>query len=157
VNLESWFTLPTPEWAGSLVGLALAIVSAAAAVYASAHTAWVAELEAAVEATVNDQGEPRGRKTAEGARAYANLKKVRSKDPSKSLGRVALMISGLMTVIGVIAGLQIPKVGLLYTVIPVLVAAGVSLGAVFVPGRSARRDADAQISLLTKAAPEAAG
>jgi hypothetical protein len=156
VSFDTWLALPTPDWAGSLVGLALAIVSAAAAVYASAHVAWVAELEAAVDATMDEQGNPRGRRTAEGARAYAQLGKIRGRDPAKGLGRVALLVSGLMTVVGVIAGLQIPNVGWVYTVVPVLVAAGVSLGAVFVPGRSARREADARIEELSKAPPAAA-
>jgi hypothetical protein len=53
-----------------------------------------------------------------------------------------------MTVVGVIAGFRIPNVGLAFTVVPILVAAGVSILAVFLPGRSARTTADARIAEL---------
>jgi hypothetical protein len=157
VTAADWLTLPTADWAGSLVGLALGVVSAAAAVFSSTHLNWIAELESATDATFDANGGKRVATTADGARAYDRLKKHRARDPTKSIGRIALAVSGFMTVLGVIAGLQIPKVGWFYTIVPILVAALVSVVAVFVPGRSARSSADARLREMAPPRPNAAG
>jgi hypothetical protein len=141
--MDNWFRLPTPEWAGSLVSLALAIVSAGAALYSSAVVPWAAELAAAIGSTKDDNDRPLDPRSREGAKAIRRLNQVRAKDPRKGLGLVALLVSIPMTLLGIIGGLQIPNVGWLYTVVPVLVAAGVALIAAFIPGRSERAAADA--------------
>ncbi len=146
-----WFALPTPEWAGSLVGLSLAVVSAAAAVFSSVHLAWIAELEKAIDATVDERGKTRARTTSEGARAYAHLKRHRSRDPKKDVGWIALFVAGFMTALGIIAGAQIPDVGWLFTIVPIGIAALLSVIAVFAPGRDARSAADKRLAEMEKA------
>lgn len=141
--MESWFRLPTADWAGNLVNLALAIVSAGAALYSSAVVPWAAELAAAIAGTKDDNDQPLDPRSSEGAKALRRLTQVRAKDPGKGLGLVALLVSIPMTIFGVVGGLQIPDVGWLYTVLPVLIAAAVALTAAFIPGRSERAAADA--------------
>lgn len=150
MSLESWFRLPTPEWAGSLVSLSLAIVSAGAALYSAAVVPWAAELAAAVRNTRDDNDEELDPRLSEGARARRRLGQIRAKDPRRGLGLVALLVSIPMTFFGVVAGLQIPSVGWLYTVVPVLVAAAVALVAAFIPGRSERAEADAVLEASTR-------
>jgi peptidoglycan/LPS O-acetylase OafA/YrhL len=142
------FTLPTAAWAGTLVGISLAVVSAIAAVYSSAHLSWVADLDAAVDATTDERGKLRARTTAEGARAYAHLKRHRARDPRRSLGWVAVILAGFMTAIGIVAGLQVPSVGLLFTVAPIALSAAVSFGAVLLPGRASRKAADDRLAAI---------
>jgi hypothetical protein len=141
--VDSWFHLPTPDWAGSLVNLALAIVSAGAALYSAAVVPWAAELGAAIRSTKDDNDRPLDPRSFEGAKALRRLSQVRAKDPRNGLGLVALLVSVPMTFFGIIGGLQIPTVGWLYTVVPVVIAAGIALVAAFIPGRSERAAADA--------------
>lgn len=141
--MDTWFRLPTPEWASNLVNLALAIVSAGAALYSSAVVPWAAELAAAIRGTKDDNDQPLDPRSSEGAKALRRLTQVRAKDPRIGLGLVALLVSVPMTFLGIIGGLQIPGVGWLYTVVPVVIAAGVALIAAFIPGRSERAAADA--------------
>jgi peptidoglycan/LPS O-acetylase OafA/YrhL len=142
------FTLPTADWAGTLVGISLAVVSAVAAVYSSAHLSWVTDLDAAVDATIDARGKIRARTTAEGARAYAHLKRHRTRDPRRSLGWVAALVAGFMTVIGIVAGLQVPKVGLLFTIAPIALSAALSFGAVLLPGGASRKAADDRLAAI---------
>lgn len=139
--MEMWFRLPSPEWAGSLLNLSLAVVSAAAAIYSSAVIPWVAELEGAIRQTKDPDGHPLNIATNEGARAVRQLRAVRDRDPARALGIGSLAIAMPMAALGVVAGLQIPNTGLVYTVVPVLVAALVAIGAAFLPGRAARLEA----------------
>jgi amino acid transporter len=145
MRLEDWFALPTPDWGGTLVGLALALISAGAAVYTSVVVPWTSELESAVAGTVGPDGLVRKPTTGEGARALQHLTEVRHRDPAKGLGVLALIVTTLMTVLGVLGGLQIQSVGWLYTVVPVLVATTVAGVAVVVPGRASRRLADRRL------------
>lgn len=150
MSLETWFRLPSEAWAGSLVGLALGIVSAGAAIFSSAVVPWAAELGAALKGTRDSNDQPINPKTSEGARALRRLAEVRARDPRKGLGRVALGVSIPMTILGVVAGLQIPDSGWLYTVAPVLIAAAVGIGAAFLPGRDERAQADAVLGARPK-------
>jgi hypothetical protein len=145
MSLETWFTLPTPEWAGNLVGLALAIVSAGAALYASLVVPWAAELETATDATENENGQLLSPKTTDGARARRRLSEVRRRDPRRGVGLVALSIAVPMTLLGIVAGLQIPDVGWLFSVVPVVISAGVAAMAGLVPGRTERKTADERL------------
>jgi hypothetical protein len=150
MTFADWFTLPTKEWAGSLVGLSLAVVSAAAAVFSSAHLGWIAELESATDACLDERNKVRLRTTSEGARAYSHLKQHRSSDPKHNVGWVVLFVAAFMTGLGVIAGLQIADVGWLFTIVPIVIAALVSVLAVFAPGRKARTAADARLAEMEK-------
>jgi amino acid transporter len=151
MTLETWFTLPTSDWAGSLVSLSLAIVSAGAALYASLAVPWAAELAAATGATRDANGNPLSPKTTEGARALSRLAEVRDRDPGKGVGAVVLVIVALMTALGVVGGLQIPKVGWLFTVVPVVVAACVAIAAALIPGRRERPAADIRLGEMRAA------
>jgi hypothetical protein len=142
VTPDVLFALPTPEWAGSLVGLSLAIVSAAAAIYSAAVVPWAAELEAA-RADNFVYGQPRDPNSGAGARAKARLREIRGKDPRRGLGIVTLSVAIPMSALGVVAGLQIPKVGLVYTVLPIVISACVAVFAAIYPGQRERRTADA--------------
>jgi hypothetical protein len=145
MNLDALFALPTKDWAGSLVSLALAIVSAAAAIYSGAVVPWAAELATATAAMVGQNGKPLDPSGTDGARARVHLVEVRAKDPAKGIGLVALLLTVPMTILGIIAGLQVPNVGYLYTVFPIALAAGVATVAAIVPGRTERHDADARL------------
>ena len=142
-RVDAWLRLPSPEWAGSLVNLALALISAAAAIYSGALVPWLAELESAIRATRDDNGMPFDPSSREAARARRRLREVRGKDPARGLGVVVVAISAPLTLLGVVAGLQIPNSGYLFTIVPVLAAAAVALGAALLPGRSGRKEADA--------------
>jgi hypothetical protein len=141
--VEAWFRLPSPDWAGSLVNLALAIVSAAGAIYSAAVVPWLGELDAAMRSTRDDNGKRFDPASAEAARARRRVREIRGRDPAKGLGVIVLVISIPMAALGIVAGLQIPESGYVYTVLPVVVAAVVAVGAALLPGRQARRDADA--------------
>jgi hypothetical protein len=145
MNLDALLALPTKEWAGSLVSLSLAIVSAAAAIYSGAVVPWAAELASATRAMVDKNGKPLDPAGTDGARARARLEEVRAKDPAKGIGLVALALSVPMTFLGIIAGLQVPGVGYLYTVFPIALSAGVAIVAAVVPGRTERHKADARL------------
>ena len=148
MSLDTLFRLPSPEWAGTLVSLALAIVSAAAALYSSVAVPWAAAPEAATAATFDEYGKPRTRVSADGYHAFQHLSEVRQRDPAKGLGRVTWLVAGPMTALGVVGGLQVPNVGWLYTVGPILVAAIVDWIAVLALGRTARKAADARIRAM---------
>lgn len=150
MTIDDWFTLPTKEWAGTLVGLSLAVVSAAAAIFSSAHLGWIAELERATDACLDERNKVRLRTTSDGARAYSHLKRHRSRDPKTGVGLVVLFISAFMTALGVIAGLQIRDVGWFFTIVPIVIAALVSVLAVYAPGGQARRAADARLTEMEK-------
>jgi peptidoglycan/LPS O-acetylase OafA/YrhL len=145
VSLEAWLTLPTPEWAGNLVGLALAIVSAGAALYASLIVPWAAELGTATDATNDANGQLLNPRTTDGARALGRLSEIRRRDPRNGVGLVALGVALPMTLLGIVAGLQIPNVGWLFTIVPVVISAIVAALAGLVPGRSERKDADERL------------
>lgn len=141
MNLETWFLLPSADWAGSLVSLSVAIVSAGAALYSAAVVPWAADLESARRAGMD--GAQRLNPAGDaGSRARLRLIDVRARDPRRGLGLVALLIATPMAVLGVIAALQIPDSGWLYTVVPVAVACIVALIAAFIPGATERREAD---------------
>jgi hypothetical protein len=139
--VDAWFRLPSADWAANLVNLALAVVSASAAIYASAVLAWIAQLEAATRATSDEDGRRLEWSLGEARHARLALQEVQGRDPQRTLGRLSLALATPMTAIGVIAGLQVPDSGLVYTVVPVLIAAAVAIGSAFLPGRAARREA----------------
>lgn len=149
--MNTWFRLPSADWAGTLLTLSLGVVSAAAAIYSSAVLTWIAELEAATRATADDDGVRLDPRAAVGRRARRRLQDVKARDPLRTLGRLSLTIATPMTALGLVAGLQIPDTGLVYTVIPVLLAAGVAVGTAFLPGRAARAAADVALSELRPA------
>jgi len=155
--IDYWFKLPSADWAGNLLGLSLAVISAAAAIYSSAVLPWIAELERATRGTRDKDGRPLDPLSTSGLRARDELEAVRTRDPRATLGRLSLAIAAPMTALGVIAGLQIPDSGLIYTVVPVLAAAGVAVGAAFLPGREARTKADKAITGLRPSPPSGAG
>jgi hypothetical protein len=146
--MDAWFALPTADWAGSLVSLALAIVSAGAAFYGSLVVPWAAALGAATSASKNQDGKLLDPTSAEGSRALRRLEGVRAEDPRKGVGIVVLSVSALMTALGSIAGLQIPNVGYLYTVVPVVVAAVITVAVALLPGRDERKSADETLRAL---------
>jgi hypothetical protein len=59
---------------------------------------------------------------------------------------VALAVTVMMAILGVIGGLQISDVGWLYTVVPVLVATGIAIASMALPGRKERQAADARLT-----------
>jgi hypothetical protein len=143
--VDTWLALPTKDWAGSLVSLALGLISAAAAVYATTVVAWAAELQSAIDATTDRDGKVRDPATGEGARARAALQEVRRRDPAHGLGMVVLAVTAMMTALGVVGGLQISDVGWLFTIVPVIVATAIALGGMYLPGRRERGDADGRL------------
>jgi hypothetical protein len=145
MNPDLLFALPTKEWAGSLVSLTLAIVSAAAAIYSGAVVPWAAELATATAAMLDGNGQPLDPRSTAGSRAKTHLVEVRAKDPAKGIGLVALLLTVPMTILGLIAGLQIPSVGYLYTIFPIALSAAVAIVAAVVPGRLERKAADARL------------
>ncbi|MDQ3346032.1 MAG: hypothetical protein M3473_07020 [Chloroflexota bacterium] len=76
---------------------------------------------------------------------------VRDRDPGKGVGAVVLAIAGLMTTLGIVGGLQIPNVGWLFTVVPVVVAACVAMAAALIPGRRERPAADKRLGEMRAA------
>lgn len=141
MNADTWFALPTPQWAGSLVGLALGLVAATGGVYTSVGSGWLAQLGTAMVGTKDRDGVVWGVGTGERVKARAALAEVLRRDPSAGLGRVALALVGMMAALGIVGGTQIPNVGWLYTVVPVAVATVVAATAILVPGRRERRAA----------------
>lgn len=146
MSIEVWTSLPTPEWAATLVSLALATISAGAALHAAVAVPWAAKLESAVAATNDRNGKLHNPATSEGVRSLARLGEVRERDPGKGLGRVILAVVTLMTALGSVGGLQIEGVGWLYSIVPVWVAAGVAVAAVRLPGRRVRGEADRRLT-----------
>jgi hypothetical protein len=146
--LDAFFRPPSPEWAGTLVGLALGVVSAAAAIYSSVAVPWAASLEAATSATFDQYKKPLLTSGDDGYKAYLRLSEVRKRDPRPGLGKITGAIAIPMTVLGGIAGLQVPNVGWLYTVGPILVAGIVEGFAILALGRVARREADSRLKQM---------
>jgi hypothetical protein len=76
----------------------------------------------------------------------AGLEAARLGDPAEGLGVVVLAVTVMMAILGVIGGLQIPEVGWLYTVAPVLVATGIAVASITLPGRKERHEADLRLT-----------
>lgn len=146
--LDAFFRLPSPEWAATLVSLTLGVVSAAAAIYSSVAVPWAASLGAATAATFDQYKRPLLISGDNGYKAYVHLSEVRKRDPRPGLGWITVAIAIPMTILGVIAGLQVPNVGWVYTVGPILVAATVEGVAILALGRTARKEADARLKQM---------
>jgi peptidoglycan/LPS O-acetylase OafA/YrhL len=127
------------------VALVLAIVSAGAALYASLIVPWAAELRTATDATKDANGELLNPRTTDGARALVRLSEIRRRDPRQGVGLVALGVALPMTLLGIVAGLQIPNVGWLFTIFPVVISAAVAALVGLLPGRSERKEADERL------------
>jgi hypothetical protein len=147
MDVETWLALPTADWGGTLVGLSLGLISAAAAVYTTVATRWAGDLKSAIDAT-SPRGQVLDAATTDGARALAGLESALGRDPAPGLGLVVLVVTVMMAFLGVVGGARIPNVGFLFTVIPVVVATVIAGASMYLPGRRERVEAQARVTQM---------